>query len=131
MAIQGIQRVRMNTQALIKQITGPTTETAVYALLSQGAALAQTMVPIDTSTLINSQYAPQIQQTPGKTEGYVGYTAEYAANVHEAPGTLAGQPRQSGNGNYWGPMGEPGFLAKGMEQMIPAAPGVLRSIYRV
>jgi hypothetical protein len=43
----------------------------------------------------------------------VGYTAEYAAYVHEnLEMKLKGEPRASGRGVYWGPKGESKFLEK-------------------
>lgn len=112
-------------------IQKPRSEAAVYAILSQGMALSQTMVPIDTSNLINSAYAPVVTHNGSSVSGYIGFTAEYALRVHEASGTLAGQPRANGNGNYWDPAGEPGFLVKGFELLAPSIPAILRSIYRV
>lgn len=140
-----IRRVKNNTKNIFKEIAGPTTEKAVYALLSQGAALAATMTPVDTSTLINSQYAPQIEQSNGTTVGHVGYTAEYAKWVHDAPGILKGQPRAdfgktssnqsfgggTGVGNYWDPAGEPKFLDKGMQEVALTARATLEKHYRV
>lgn len=131
MAAKGIKRVKRNFRVVVKDIEQRRTETAVYAVLSQGAAMAQTMTPVDTSNLINSQYAPQISRQAGKTTGQVGYTALYAAAVHSAPGTLQGLPRRNGNGNYWDPSAEPGFLEKGFEQIKPSIPEILRAIYRV
>ena len=106
-------------------------EGAVYAILSQGAAIAQTMTPVDTSNLINSQYAPQIDVKAGRVSGQAGYTAEYAAHVHNAKGELAGQDRASGSGQYWDPNAEPGFLEKGFEELKPSIQGILREHYRV
>jgi len=40
------------------------------------------MTPIDTSTLINSQYRV-VEKTDGRIVGRVGYTAEYALAVHD------------------------------------------------
>lgn len=134
MAIQGIDRVRRNLRVAVENIAGGVSERAVYEVLSQGAAMAQTMTPIDTSTLVNSQTAPQITVGPNGVEGSVGYTAAYAAAVHEAPGTLAGQPRDendSSRGRYWDPNAEPEFLTKGFDQIIPAIPAILRRTYRV
>ncbi|MCO2927647.1 hypothetical protein FA260_31600 [Pseudomonas aeruginosa] len=134
MAIQGIDRVRRNLRVAVENIAGSVSERAVYEVLSQGAAMAQTMTPIDTSTLVNSQTAPQITVGPNGVEGSVGYTAAYAAAVHEAPGTLAGQPRDEndpGRGDYWDPNAEPEFLTKGFDQIIPAIPAILRRTYRV
>lgn len=131
MPVKGISRVRKGFKLAIDEISQAKTEGAVYAILSQGAALAQTMTPVDTSNLINSQYAPQISQANGKTDGHIGYTAEYAEAVHEAPGTLAGQPRADGNGDYWDPNAEPGFLEKGFDQLKPSIPAILKEHYRV
>lgn len=131
MPVEGIKRVKQGFKMTFDNISQAKTEGAVYAVLSQGAALAQIMTPVDTSTLINSQYAPQIDNAKGKTTGSVGYTASYAAAVHAAPGTLAGQPRENGNGDYWDPNGEPAFLEKGFEQVKPAIPAILASYYRV
>lgn len=134
MAIQGIDRVRRNLRVAVENIAGGVSERAVYEVLSQGAAMAQTMTPIDTSTLVNSQTAPQITVGPNGVEGSVGYTAAYAAAVHEAPGILAGQPRDENDpsrGNYWDPNAEPEFLTKGFDQIIPAIPAILRRTYRV
>lgn len=134
MAIQGIDRVRRNLRVSVDNIAGGVSERAVYEVLSQGAAMAQTMTPIDTSTLVNSQTAPQITVGPNGVEGSVGYTAAYAAAVHEEPGTLAGQPRDENDpsrGDYWDPNAEPEFLTKGFDQIIPAIPAILRRTYRV
>ncbi|HBN9790676.1 TPA: hypothetical protein L3921_006109 [Pseudomonas aeruginosa] len=134
MAIQGIDRVRRNLRVAVENIAGGVSERAVYEVLSQGATMAQTMTPIDTSTLVNSQTAPQITVGPNGVEGSVGYTAAYAAAVHEAPGTLAGQSRDENDpsrGNYWDKNAEPEFLTKGFDQIIPAIPAILRRTYRV
>ncbi|HEJ6092042.1 TPA: hypothetical protein SL805_005708 [Pseudomonas aeruginosa] len=134
MAIQGIDRVRRNLRVAVENIAGGVSERAVYEVLSQGAAMAQTMTPIDTPTLVNSQTAPQIAVGSNGVEGSVGYTAAYAAAVHEAPGTLAGQPRDENDpsrGDYWDPNAEPEFLTKGFDQIIPAIPAILRRTYRV
>ncbi|MCF1756309.1 hypothetical protein L0G78_14730 [Pseudomonas aeruginosa] len=134
MAIQGIDRVRRNLRVAVENIAEGRSERAIYEILSQGAAMAQTMTPIDTSNLINSQTAPQISNGTAGVEGRIGYTAAYAAAVHDAPGTLAGQPRDENDpsrGDYWAPNAEPEFLTKGFDQIIPAIPAILRRTYRV
>lgn len=145
MAVKGLERVRKNLRAQAENIDKQRTDGAVYAILSQGAAMSQTMTPIDTTNLFNSQYAPQISHSNGKTKGRVGYTAHYAKAVHEAPGKLKGQPRAdfgvtregvtfgggTGRGNYWDPNAEPGFLRKGFNQIKPAIPAILKEAYRV
>ncbi|MCI2809389.1 hypothetical protein [Eoetvoesiella caeni] len=130
MPAKGIERVRKSYRRTVERIAGQVSEGAVYEILSQGGAMAATMTPIDTSNLINSQYAPQIEQNKGKVSGHIGYTAEYASAVHEAPGTLAGQPRKSGNGDYWDPNAEREFLSKGFDEIKPAIPAILKRNYR-
>jgi len=129
MPVKGIERVRRAYRLKVEEIDGQRTDKAVYAVLSQGAAMSDTMTPVDTSTLINSRYAPQISRQPGKTIGHVGYTASYAGAVHDAPGKLKGVPRPSGNGQYWDPNAEPQFLAKGFEQIKPSIPAILKAAY--
>lgn len=131
MPVRGIERVKANYKRTVQKISGQVSEGAVYAILSQGGAMAATMTPIDSSNLINSQYAPQISVGKEKVRGHIGYTAEYAAAVHEAPGTLAGQPRANGNGNYWDPNAEPEFLTKGFDQIKSSIPAILKAAYRV
>lgn len=130
MAVKGIEQVKRNFRKKIQEVDGRRTDKAVYSILSQGAGLADTMTPIHTSTLINSRYAPQIEQQPGRTLGRVGYTASYAGAVHGAPGTLAGQPRPDGSGSYWDPNAEPGFLQKGFDEIKPKIPAILKAAYR-
>jgi len=134
MPARGIENVRRNFHAKVKEISYGRTEAALYAILSQGQAMAATMTPIDTSNLINSAYAPQISVEQGFATGHVGYTAEYAAAVHEAPGTLLGTntPRDSNDpsrGNVWDPNAEPEFLRKGFDEIMPQIPRILRSVY--
>lgn len=47
-----------------------------------GAAEASVMTPIDTSTLLNSQYR-RVEQDGERIVGTVGYTASYALPVHD------------------------------------------------
>lgn len=97
---------------------------AMTQVLILGASEAASMTPIETSTLINSQFQ-DVDNQAGKIVGTVGYTAEYALNVHEAKGTWKGRPRESGRGNYWDPSGEPRFLEKGFEDAEPNIEAVL------
>ena len=130
MPVRGIERVKANYRRTVQKIAQPVSEGAVYAVLSQGRAMADTMTPIDTSNLINSGYAPQIRQERGKIVGTVGYTASYAFAVHEAPGTLKGQPRPGNRGSYWDPNAQPRFLVEGFDQLKPSIASILRAHYR-
>ena len=134
MPVKGIERVKRNYRVTVARIHGQVTERTVYEILSQGGAMAAQMTPIDTSNLVNSQYAPQIDVAQGKVTGNIGYTAEYAAAVHDAPGKLRGRPRDPndpGRGDFWDRNAEPRFLEKGFEEIKPSIPAILRKNYRV
>ena len=79
-----------------------------------GASEAASMTPIDTSTLINSQFR-EIDQDGQRVTGTVGYTAAYAMAVHDPdnPQTF----RRAG--------AEKEFLKKGFEQAEPNIRAVL------
>lgn len=98
------------------------------ALVAGGAGLAR-LVPVDTSTLLNSQYR-QVNYQGGAVVGRIGFTAEYALAVHEASGKLKGLPRPKRNGRgqgvYWGPSGEPRFLEKSFEEASVQVHAALR-----
>lgn len=130
MPVRGIEQVKRNYKKTVNDIAQNRSEAAVYSILSQGGASAQTMTPIDTSNLVESQYKPQISVSYGKVSGHIGYTAFYAYFVHEASGKLAGDPRANGNGVYWSPNAEPKFLEKGFEELKPSIPAILKSIYK-
>lgn len=85
------------------------------------------MTPRETSNLVNSQFR-DVAVSGTNVTGRVGFTAEYAAFVHDAPGTLLGAdvPRSSGKGVVWDPSGEPEFLRKGAEQARPLVERALR-----
>lgn len=55
---------------------------AMTKALVLGASEASVMTPIDTSTLLNSQYR-NVESDGPRIIGTVGYTAEYALPVHD------------------------------------------------
>jgi hypothetical protein len=55
---------------------------AVTQALILGASEASVLTPIDTSTLLNSQYR-SVERQGGTIKGTVGYTAAYAMPVHD------------------------------------------------
>lgn len=54
----------------------------VTQALILGASEASVMTPVDTSTLLNSQFR-RVDKEGSRIVGTVGYTAEYAADVHD------------------------------------------------
>lgn len=119
MPVRGLKEVRQQLKRVFGDIQGPRAEKTLTEVLITAAGFAATMTPIDTSNLINSQYR-KITAYGTRVVGAIGYTAAYAAAVHDAPGTLKGTntPRSrtdASRGNFWDPDGEPGFLIKAFE----------------
>ncbi|WP_228706684.1 hypothetical protein, partial [Klebsiella pneumoniae] len=83
--IRGVREAKASMDRLIKDITGRKAVRGIQsALIILGAASAKE-VPRDTSTLINSQFR-EIDFNGTLITGRVGYSANYAIYVHEAPG---------------------------------------------
>lgn len=77
-------------------------------------AASNERTPSEYGNLRGSSYTRKSQS--GNIAVEVGYTANYAAAVHENLGQkLKGQPRPSGLGNYWDPRGEPKFLERTLQ----------------
>lgn len=116
--VKGIRQAQQNLNKLIDNIQSKKSVRAIYsALFIIGAASAKE-VPRDTSTLVNSQFR-EVEAKGGMVLGRVGYSAAYAAAVHEAPGkylnTQTDRPVGRGEtpgsrGVIWGPNGNPKFL---------------------
>ena len=80
----------------------------VTQALILGASEASVMTPVDTSTLLNSQFR-MVDKEGSKIVGTVGYTAEYAADVHDP--NIKQRFRRS--------TAEKEFLRKGFEESEP------------
>tara|TARA_Y100000593_G_scaffold90839_2_gene178162 strand:+ start:1182 stop:1592 length:411 start_codon:yes stop_codon:yes gene_type:complete len=118
--LEGLDEVTRNLQRQINRIEGPLTERFVTEVLISIAARSATYTPVATSALINSQYR-RVKRAQGAWIGDVGYGAEYAAAVNAKPGTLlnTNTPRSPARlGTVWGPNGEPGFMQKGVNEMV-------------
>lgn len=64
MPVKGIKRVQMNTRKVLTDIAGPRTERVLTEVMIVGSSYAALLTPIDTSTLINSQYR-KLEPMPG------------------------------------------------------------------
>lgn len=118
--IEGIEQANKDLQAELKKLGKLSERFVVKAMISISAQTIP-MIPVHTSFLVNSEY----RKVDKKGKGYIGeigYGAFYAPYVHDAQGTLKGQPRPMidgrDQGNFWDPDGEPGFLAKGVQAFI-------------
>lgn len=129
MPTRGLENVRKRiTQAL--DDLDKRAARAAYEAAVTGGGLADVMTPQDTGALLNSRYVVLNKAAKGWT-AQVGYTAAYAAAVHDAPGTYVAtntprDPKNPGRGSFWDPDAEPEFLKKAME-----SPDVDRAFRRV
>ncbi|MES3497745.1 HK97 gp10 family phage protein [Citrobacter portucalensis] len=132
--VKGISQAKMHLNDVINDVKRRKVIGALQSAMILIGARAAYYTPIDTSTLINSQFR-EIDAGGVLITGHIGYSANYAAYVHEASGKLKGQPRErfgiisnrlsvgpqkpkefgvgAGMGNYRDPHGEPQFLITG------------------
>lgn len=123
MPAKGMNAVRSKLKSTFEKIAGPMTENAITTALIIGGGYADALTPMALGFLVNSRFR-KVEKTAEGWTGRYGYTALYAAAVHEAPGTLKGTntPRSPASlGNVWDGAGgangaEPGFLTKGFER---------------
>lgn len=93
---------------------------AMTQALILGASEASVLTPIDTSTLLNSQYR-DVKQEGSAVLGRVGYTAAYAIPVHDPD-----NPQ-----NFRRPSAEKEFLKHGFERAEPNIRKVLTGAIKV
>ncbi len=123
--LRGIQEAIRKTEQIVGTITA---EKAVRAIKSATYIIrteSATLTPIDTSTLINSQF-DTVEVNGTRITGRVGYSAKYALYVHNASGKLSGKPRSNGNGTYWSPGAEPQFLTKAAQRTKDLVDSVIK-----
>lgn len=134
--LKGLEEVNRNLKQRLERIGGPMTEDFVTAIVIQIRSRSAALTPDMTSTLINSAFH-RVYATPTGYAGEMGYGADYAVYVHEAPGTLlnTNTPRVKGEprwGNVWDPNAEPGFLSKGVEEMMQQdLPAIIKGSYKI
>nr|WP_203723385.1 HK97 gp10 family phage protein [Citrobacter freundii] len=80
--VKGISQAKKNLNALVGDIQGRKVVRAMQSALIIGGSQAALYTPIDTSTLINSQFR-EITVNGNRVTGRVGYSANYAAYVHD------------------------------------------------
>ncbi|HHX7274041.1 TPA: HK97 gp10 family phage protein [Yersinia enterocolitica] len=80
--VKGIREAKANLNRLINDIQGRKAVRAMTKALIIGASQAALYTPIDTSTLINSQFR-DISVNGTRLTGRVGYSANYAMYVHD------------------------------------------------
>lgn len=123
--VKGVSQAKQKLDALLGEVQGRKVGRAIKSALFIIGADAATMTPIDTSYLVNSQYQ-ELLVNGTRVTGRVGYSANYAVYVHEAPGKLKGRPRTNGSGNYWDPSGEPKFLETAFKDNSDKVTAIIR-----
>ncbi|HBS6228433.1 TPA: HK97 gp10 family phage protein [Klebsiella pneumoniae] len=80
--VRGIRQAKANLDRIIKDVQGRKAVRAIQSAMLIGSAQAALYTPIDTSTLINSQFR-EITANGTRVTGRVGYSANYAVYVHD------------------------------------------------
>lgn len=80
--IRGVRQAKANLDRFVEDVQGRKAIRAIQSALIIGGAQAALYTPIDTSTLINSQYR-EVSASGTRLTGRVGYTANYAVYVHD------------------------------------------------
>lgn len=80
--VTGIRESQAKLNALIGDIQGRKAVRALQSAMIIGGSQAALYTPIDTSTLINSQFR-ELVVSGTRLTGRVGYTANYATYVHD------------------------------------------------
>ena len=80
--VKGISQAKKKLNALVGDIQGRKVVMAMQSALIIGGSQSTLYTPIDTSTLINSQFR-EITVNGNRVTGRVGYSANYAAYVHD------------------------------------------------
>ena len=80
--VKGVSRAKYNLDKFISTVQGKKAARAVQSAIMIGSTQAAIYTPIDTSTLINSQYR-ELSVNGTIITGRVGYTANYAVFVHD------------------------------------------------
>ena len=90
MAIKGMAQLRRNVRKQLTLAIPSHAERAMHIATSIIGGYATLMTPVDATNLINSQY--RIVKNEGRrVVAAIGYTARYAAAVHEMSGKLKGE----------------------------------------
>ncbi|WP_241575033.1 HK97 gp10 family phage protein [Rosenbergiella nectarea] len=80
--VKGISAAKRNLDAIIDNVQGRKVVRALQSAMIIGSSQAAIYTPIDTSTLINSQYR-ELSVNGTRVTGRVGYSANYAVYVHD------------------------------------------------
>ncbi|WP_017346115.1 hypothetical protein [Pantoea sp. A4] len=131
--VKGIKQVVSKVNRAIDNVQDKKTVRALHSALLIIGGESASMVPIDTGTLLSSQFR-DLSFVGTKIKGKVGYSANYALSVHEAAGVHLGKhtlrPVKKGQakgsrGYIWDKTGEPKFLDKAVTKTRDSVDSVI------
>lgn len=79
---RGMNKVRRNIHQMINDVAGRRAVRAIQSALHEVSIVSALYTPIDTSTLINSQYR-EVVASGSRITGRIGYSANYAIYVQD------------------------------------------------
>lgn len=124
--VRGLDKAKANMDRFVDDVVNVKSVRATQAALMIFGLEISSITPIDTSTLVNSLYR-DLNVSGNLVVGRVGMSANYAAYVNSAPGTLMGRTRPKGRGMYWGPNGEVNFFDKGISRAMGDADRAIKA----
>lgn len=80
--VRGVDQAKANLDAIIADVQGRKVVRAIQSAMLIGSTQASLYTPIDTSTLLNSQFR-ELNANGTRVTGRVGYSANYAVYVHD------------------------------------------------
>lgn len=80
--VRGITQAKANLDKIINDVQGRKVVRAIQSAMIIGSSQAALYTPIDTSTLLNSQFR-EMEVSGTRVTGRVGYSANYAIFVHD------------------------------------------------
>lgn len=113
--VRGVKKSKAGLNRIINDVKGRKVARALQSAMIIGSSQAALYTPIDTSTLINSQYR-EIVINGALVTGRVGYSANYAMLVHDP------YVKQ----NFRRPTAQKEFLSKGFEDTISQIDAVVK-----
>ncbi|MFS7191040.1 HK97 gp10 family phage protein [Serratia proteamaculans] len=123
--IKGIKAAQRRLDAVVEDVRTRKAVRAIKSAMFIIGAESALMTPMDTGTLVNSQFQ-ETMINGTRITGRLGYSANYAVYVHNASGIMKGLPRPNNRGNYWDPSGEPKFLTKAAERTRRQVDDIIR-----
>lgn len=123
--IKGIKAAQRRLDAVVEDVRTRKAVRAIKSAMFIIGAESALMTPMDTGTLVNSQFQ-ETMINGTRITGRIGYSANYAVYVHNASGIMKGLPRPNNRGNYWDPSGEPEFLTKAAERTRRQVDDIIR-----